>query len=523
MKLTEYLQRLREISGLQNAIVYGITLHKKTRVAQFSIVTDKTYVDAEVERARSITQEYLPSGWQAEMKLIKRVPDAEAVKQRIFDYVSVKFPAVSAFLSKDYIEVEMLESGAHFTVDIASGEQAFFSAGKILDDVSGYLQSYYCGTFYGNVRLVEKEPIGDDLLEELPETEDAPIVEIRRFPILEFNKIDGVDEIPKTAVYIADHHLLESAFAVCGKITYIEEKQYVKHSEKTNEDVQKSRFVITLSDGTGSMRITYFPKKATIEKIRDLRAGDSICVSGENEVFNGSLSFKASKINLGQQPQDFTPVAKQGKPVPKFYHTVFPEEYVDYTQTDLFASFDKPEQLTDNIFVVFDLETTGLNNSPAMGKMDRIIEIGAVKIIGGEMKERFSTFVACPERLSGEIIRLTGITDEDLVGAPKIEDAIADFYKFADGAILVGHNVNFDARFVQYYGEENGYFFGHRLLDTLTLAQELLRGQLHNYKLNSVADYYGFTFNHHRAFDDACVTAKVFIEFMKQRKTLPER
>ena len=200
-----------------------------------------------------------------------------------------------------------------------------------------------------------------------------------------------MDEIPKTAVYIADHHLLESAFAVCGKITYIEEKQYVKHSEKTNEDVQKSRFVITLSDGTGSMRITYFPKKATIEKIRDLRAGDSICVSGENEVFNGGLSFKASKINLGQQPQDFTPVAKQGKPVPKFYHTVFPEEYVDYTQTDLFASFDKPEQLTDNIFVVFDLETTGLNNSPAMGKMDRIIEIGAVKIIGGEMKERFST------------------------------------------------------------------------------------------------------------------------------------
>ena len=184
MKLTEYLQRLREISGLKNAIVYGITLHKKTRVAQFSIVTDKTYVDAEVERARSITQEYLPSGWQAEMKLIKRVPDAEAVKQRIFDYVSVKFPAVSAFLTKEHIEVEMLESGAHFTVDIASGEQAFFSAGKILDDVSGYLQSYYCGTFYGNVRLVEKEPIGDDLLEELPETEDAPIVEIRRFPIL---------------------------------------------------------------------------------------------------------------------------------------------------------------------------------------------------------------------------------------------------------------------------------------------------------------------------------------------------
>ncbi len=522
MKLTEYLEKIRVLSGLKNAIVYGISLRKRTRVAEFSIVTDKTYVDAEVERVRAITQEYLPPNWTAEIKMVKRVPDAEAIKQRIFDYISSKFPSVSAFLDKRYIEVEMLESGAHFVVDIASGEQALFSAGRILDDVSAYLQSYYCGTFYGNVRIVEKDPIGEDLLDELPETEDAPVTELRWFPISEFSKIDGVDEIPKYAVYIADHHLVEGGFSVCGRVTYIEEKQYVKHNEKTNEDVTKSRFVISITDGTGSMRVTYFPKKVTVEKIRDIRQGQSLVITGENEVYNGNLSFKAHKINLGEQPENFTPVAKKGKPVPKFYHTVFPEDYIDYTQTDLFASADKPDDLKNNVFVVFDLETTGLNNSPAMGKMDKIIEIGAVKIVGGEMKERFSTFVACSEKLSAEIVRLTGITDEDLVGAPKIEDVIADFYKFADGAILVGHNVTFDARFVQYYGEENGYFFGQRCLDTLTLAQELLRGRLPNYKLNSVADYYGFTFNHHRAFDDACVTAKVFIEFMKQRGKLPQ-
>jgi DNA polymerase III epsilon subunit-like protein len=63
--------------------------------------------------------------------------------------------------------------------------------------------------------------------------------------------------------------------------------------------------------------------------------------------------------------------------------------------------------------------------------------------------------------------------------------------------------------------------FDQKQLDTLTLAQELLRGVLPNYKLNSVADYFGFTFNHHRAFDDACVTAKIFIEFIKKRGTLP--
>jgi DNA polymerase-3 subunit alpha (Gram-positive type) len=79
----------------------------------------------------------------------------------------------------------------------------------------------------------------------------------------------------------------------------------------------------------------------------------------------------------------------------------------------------------------------------------------------------------------------------------------------------------FDYRFVQYYGEQNRYMFDKKLLDTLTLAQELLRGELTNYKLNTVADYYHLTFNHHRAFDDACVTAKIFTELIKKRGSLP--
>ena len=522
MKLTEYLQKIRTASGLKNAILYGITIHKKTRVAEFSIVTDKTYVDAEVERAKNVSQSYLPSGWTAEIKMIKRVPDATAIRQRIFDYISTKFPAVSAFLDIEYIQVEMLESGAHFVVDIASGDEQMFSSGKILDDVSAYLQSYYCGTFYGNVRVVEREDVGEDLLNEIPETEEEPVCEIRFFPIVEFAKIDGVDGVPKQAVYIADSHLVEGVYSVCGKITYIEEKQYVKHNDTTGEDVQKSRFSITVTDGTGNARTTYFPKKATIEKIRNLRQGDSIVITGENENFNGNLSFKASKINFGEQPQDFEPVAKKGKPVPKFYHFVFPQEYVDYTQTDFFTKTFIPEDLRAYDYVVFDLETTGLIRQPSMGKMDKIIEVGAVKISGGEIVEKFSSFVACPDKLPSNIVTLTGICDADLVGAPVVADVMADFFKFCDGCLLVGHNVNFDYDFVSYYAEQEGYYFKQKKYDTCSLAQELLRVEgLANFKLNTVADHYGFTFNHHRAFDDALVTAKVFIELLKKRGKLP--
>jgi DNA polymerase-3 subunit alpha (Gram-positive type) len=155
-----------------------------------------------------------------------------------------------------------------------------------------------------------------------------------------------------------------------------------------------------------------------------------------------------------------------------------------------------------------------------MGKMDKIIEIGAVKIINGKIEEKFTSLVACPDRLSPEIVNLTGLTDADLVGAPDIEQVLADFYKFSADAYLVGHNVNFDFNFVKYYGEQSRFIFEQEKFDTVTLSQECLAGKIANYKLNSVADYYGFTFNHHRAYDDALVTAKCFIELVKQKGKL---
>ena len=517
-KLTEYLQKIRENEGLKNAILCGITLCKKDSSAEFFLVTDKTYSIKDEAAARAVCQAYLPQGFSARVKIVKRAPDKEGLQKRIFEYIQKSFPAASAFLDEKSIEIELLQSGANFYIDIASGEQSLFTSGKILDEVSRYLSTVFCGTFFGNVRIVEKRAVDPSILDEIEfeEEEEAP-VEIRRFPVCDYEKIDGLDAPLDTAVYMADSSKVDGNYAICGTVNYIEEITYVKHNEATGADIEKSRFSITLTDGTMSLRTTYFPKKATLEKVRGIKTGDQIVICGSNEEYKGMVSFKASKINYGTPPQGFEPVARKGKPVPKAYHTVFPEPYVDYTQAGLFDDLKKPADLKNNVFVVFDLETTGLNNNPAVGRMDKIIEIGAVKIVNGEMTEKFSSFVACKEKLSTEIINLTGIHDEDLIGAPEIEKVIADFYKFTDGAILVGHNVTFDYRFVQYYGEKNGYMFDKKQFDTVALAQQVLRGKLANYKLNIVADYYGFEFNHHRAFDDACTTAKVFIELVKAK------
>lgn len=516
-KVENYLEEIRALTGLSRAILCGITIGKYDKTAEFFLVTDKTYTAEEAEQAKRITEKYLPDGIAAKLKIVKRVPDERIVKQKIYEYMQSAFPAAAAFLDEEDIEVQMHDFGANFYVGIASGEQTMFSSSRILDEVSGYLSSVFCGSFCGNVRIVEKKR-DEDLLDEMPEEDEETIeCEIREFPICNYKKIDGADELPKRAVYMEDFRKVDGVYALCGSVSYIEEIEYTRHNETTGEDVQKTRFSLTFTDGTSTVRTTYFPKKTTVEKVREIKTGDKIVVIGKNEEYNGSVSFKAAKINYGEPPENFEPVGKKGKPVPKAYHTVFPEPYADYTQAGFFDNLDKPDDLKKNTFVVFDLETTGLNNNPSMGKMDRIIELGAVKIVGGEITEKFSSFVACKERLSNEIVELTGIHDEDLIGAPEVEQVLADFYKFTDGAILVGHNVTFDYRFVQYYGEQCGYMFQKKQYDTLHLAQQVLRGLLANYKLNTVADHYGFTFNHHRAFDDACVTAKVFMELVKAK------
>ena len=190
----------------------------------------------------------------------------------------------------------------------------------------------------------------------------------------------------------------------------------------------------------------------------------------------------------------------------------------DLVQGDLFGKQSLPKVLTENTFVVFDLETTGLNR--VNGMMDHIIEVGAVKIAGGKIAEKFSSFVACPVRIPPDIIDITHITDDMLIGAPPISDVIADFYKFTAGCSLVAHNAPFDCKFITYYGEQEGFLFDQRQYDTCTFAQEVLH--LKNYQLQTVAEYFGFTFRHHRAYDDAFVTAKIFLELVKKKGGLPD-
>ena len=211
-KTQEYLEKIRGLDGMKHAILSGISVSKREKKAEFLLVTNLAYSAMDEAQAESISAEYIPQGFSAGVKIIKRVPDEAILKERIFAYLYKTFPAAAAFVSQEDIDVEMLGSGARFSFRIASGEQTLFSSGKILDEVSRYLSSIFCGAFYGDVKIVERA-LDESILDEIPEDKEENFAqEIRRFDICDFKKIDGADTLPTTAVYIADMDAEEGVY-----------------------------------------------------------------------------------------------------------------------------------------------------------------------------------------------------------------------------------------------------------------------------------------------------------------------
>jgi len=167
-------------------------------------------------------------------------------------------------------------------------------------------------------------------------------------------------------------------------------------------------------------------------------------------------------------------------------------------------------QTIDSSYVVFDIETTGLS-----AEKNNITEIGAVKVENGQIVDKWSTFVNPCEKIPPNIVELTGITDEMVATAPKINEIIGDFLDFCKGCVMVAHNAKFDVGFIKTVCKRLEIPFDYSYLDTLQLAR-CLYPDLPNHKLNTLSTHLGVLLeNHHRAVDDAKATADIFVKMIE--------
>ena len=170
--------------------------------------------------------------------------------------------------------------------------------------------------------------------------------------------------------------------------------------------------------------------------------------------------------------------------------------------------YDSDDRSLDTEYVVFDIETTGF--SPVKCK---IIEIGAVRIDSkGNEIGRFSEFVNPEEPIPYEITKLTSIDDSMVKDAPTIETILPKFREFCKDAVIVAHNASFDTSFIKHWSKVVGIPYDYPALDTMTLAHIFLP-ELGRYNLDRLCKYFKVVnAHHHRACDDADVTAKIFIK-----------
>lgn len=159
-------------------------------------------------------------------------------------------------------------------------------------------------------------------------------------------------------------------------------------------------------------------------------------------------------------------------------------------------------------FCVVDLETTG----GSVGDGDRITEIGAVKVRGGEVLGEFQTLVNPETTIPAFIAVLTGITNPMVADAPAITSALPAFLEFAAGSVLVAHNARFDVGFLRHFAAQQDIPWpAFEVLDTVRLARHVVsRDETPNHKLSSLAQVFraGTTPNH-RALADARATVDV--------------
>lgn len=161
-------------------------------------------------------------------------------------------------------------------------------------------------------------------------------------------------------------------------------------------------------------------------------------------------------------------------------------------------------------YVCVDVETTGLNP-----KSENIIEIGAVKVVDGQVVDTFQSFLKPRKPLEDRIVALTGITDEMLADAPTGNLVMPLFAKFCGEFPLVGHNLIFDYAFLKRAMLNEKRSFERKGVDTLKIARKYLP-ELESRNLGFLCQHFDITHTAHRALGDARATVQLF-EILKQR------
>ncbi len=502
----EFISDIRGLSEeLKDIRISSVEVDRDKNSVTYNFICDKSVSDALRQKiAEKAAENTAPIFSAVSVNVKKIVADEKLINAEIFRFLQENYMSVSIFLKAEDVSSVVSDDLVRYKLRLTKDGETYVLNNGAIAKLNEYLSKKFCAEFAGATEI-KPEVLSINLLSDEVFESELQRIEYRTIKVENVVPIDD-EFMGDLAVYIED--VRDGEVTVCGTITDMEEKE-TKNG--------KPFLVLRLDDTTGRIGGVYFSKAKTYPKIKRLQIGDAVIVRGNFGEYNGRKSLTIDKINRCDFPKNFVKKPRYKNPVPKNYRLIFPEPATGVSFKSVFdLNTELPKELTEKVYVVFDLETTGIEVSE-----NGITEIGAVKIVGGRITEQFTTLVKPEYPITAENTALTGITPEMVAESPKIEDVIPDFIKFTEGATLVAHNASFDVGYIKRYAGLSDYEIMNPVKDTMEMAKILLP-DLKRHDLKTLADRFGIEFRHHRALSDAYATAEAFIALMKIRGTRAE-
>lgn len=348
-----------------------------------------------------------------------------------------------------------------------------------------------------------------------------------------------------------------------------EERSIIVEGYIFNKEIRELRsgrklLMLKITDYTSSIQVKKFSNKGEDELFDQINEGDWVKIRGnvQEDNYSHELTLNANDINLIKKESRKDTAEDGKKRIELHLHTTmsqmdatnnisdfvkqakkwgheaiaitdhagvqgFPDAFHAAEKNDIKMIYgveanlvddgipitynDQHVPLKDAVYVAFDIETTGLS-----AIYDKVIELSAVKIQNNNVIGEFEEFIDPGFHLSDQTTNLTSITDEMVRGSKSEKEVFELFREFYGDAILVGHNVTFDAGFLNTgYERYDLEKISNPIIDTLTLAR-FLYPHLKGYRLNTLAKKFDVVLeHHHRAIYDAETTGHLNYLFLK--------
>lgn len=514
LKILENNVELKDI--LEKLRYRGATLKRKTNEVCFKFVSKEDLSEAEKQAVGKVLDTYAFGGYKFFAHFEKEKVDSLLIKQEFDAFLKKEFYSAYVKYKENGSSISRKENGV-YVIGIVADKKSneIFGDMNFKERVENYFSEYSFERVVVAIQITEGEFDFEATVSEIEKKQVMLRLDVLSRPDRSV-AIKKIKTMTSTEVYgrpqrISDIDKTGIKVVVCGEITQLNIKDF--RNTGKNFDFLVSGVI---KDFTGTIGFAHFIRGKNLCYWDNLSVGNEIVIYGK--VTEDSKGMTTIYVSAAAVCEIIKEKGNGIKIKPREnYLLIVPTPSQIAVQQDMFSykEVTTSECLKGVTLTVFDFETTGLRPNE-----DRVVELGAVRIVDGVIVDEFQTLINPEMPIPKEASEINNIYDEDLVDCPKFAHIVGDFYKYSYGSVLVGHNVAFDSAFLDNEAKKVGYVFENKKLDTIEIAKMFFnsknRGNIqspNDYRLKTLARVFGIEFlEQHRALGDARVTAELLLK-----------